>query len=82
MINYYINAPIKEKVWTNLGPEYGNDTGKRAIIVRALYGLKSAGADFCSHLGYCMQGLGYEPCLAEPYLWTKAEVRPDNNYKH
>jgi len=46
VLNAYITAPVKEKVWTILGPEFGHDSGKSAVIVRALYGLKSAGAAF------------------------------------
>ncbi len=46
VLNTYITAPITEKVWTVLGPEFGTDAGKSAIIVRAFYGLKSAGAAF------------------------------------
>jgi hypothetical protein len=26
--NAYLTAPIPEKVWTVLGPEFGDDTGK------------------------------------------------------
>ena len=50
VLNAYITAPCKEKVWTVLEPEFGHDAGKYAIIVPALYGLKSAGAAFCAHL--------------------------------
>ncbi len=46
VLNTYITAPVKEKVWTILGPEFGHDSGKSAVIVHALYGLKSAGAAF------------------------------------
>ncbi len=46
VLNAYITVPVKEKIWTILGPELGLDSGKSAIIVRALYGLKSAGAAF------------------------------------
>jgi hypothetical protein len=46
VLNAYITAPITERVWTVLGPEFGQDAGKSAMIVRALYGLKSAGAAF------------------------------------
>jgi hypothetical protein len=46
VLNAYITTPVKEKVWTILGSEFGHDSGKSAIIVRALYGLKSAGAAF------------------------------------
>jgi hypothetical protein len=34
--NAYLTAPITEKIWTVLGPEFGDDAGKRALIVRAL----------------------------------------------
>ncbi len=46
VLNAYITAPVKEKVWTILGPKFGLESGKSAVIVRALYGLKSAGAAF------------------------------------
>ena len=42
VLNAYLTAPVKEKVWTFLGPEHCEDAGKRAIIVRALYRLKSS----------------------------------------
>ena len=54
VLNAYITAPITKKVYTILGPEFGPDSGKTAIIVRALYGLKSAGAAFCAHLASFM----------------------------
>jgi hypothetical protein len=50
ILNAYISAPIKEKVWCVIGPEFSPDAGKSAIIVRALYGLKCAGAAFHAHL--------------------------------
>ena len=31
--NVYITIPAKEKVWAFLGPEHGEDAGKRSIIV-------------------------------------------------
>ncbi len=82
VLNAYIMAPVAEKIWTILGPEFGNDFGKTAIIVRALYGLKSAGAAFCAHLTSFMQQLGYTSCKADPDLWYKAETRPDNNFSY
>jgi hypothetical protein len=36
VFNTYITAPVKEKVWTVLGPEFGHYAGKSAIIVHAL----------------------------------------------
>jgi hypothetical protein len=49
VLNGYITVPITKKVWTVLGPKFGSDAGKSAIIMCALYGLKSAGAAVCSH---------------------------------
>jgi hypothetical protein len=46
--------------------------------VRALYGLKSAGADFRNHLAEYMNHLGWNPCRADRDLWMKAEIRPDD----
>jgi hypothetical protein len=48
--NAYLTAPITEKVWTVLGPKFVDDAGKSALIVKALYGLKSSGAVFRNHL--------------------------------
>jgi hypothetical protein len=76
ILNAYISALIKEKVWCALGPEFGPDAGKSAIIVRALYGLKSAGAAFHAHLADCMQHLGYTSFPANPDLWYKEVKQP------
>ena len=54
ILNAYIQEPVTEKVWTTLGPEFGKDTSKTAVIVIAFYDLKSAGAAFRSHLARCM----------------------------
>jgi Reverse transcriptase (RNA-dependent DNA polymerase) len=80
--NAYLTAPVSEKIWTTLGPEFGNDQGSKAIIVRALYGLKSAGASFRNHLAACMRQLGYTSCLADPDVWLRAETRPDDGFKY
>ncbi len=68
VLNAYITAPVKEKVWTILGPKFGLDSGKSAVIVRALYGLKSAGASFQAHLASFMCQMGYTSCKADPDL--------------
>jgi hypothetical protein len=80
--NAYLTAPITDKAWTVIGPEFGEDAGKRALIVRALYGLKSAGSIFRNHLESCMDQLGWKPCLADRYLWIKEETRPDDGVNY
>jgi hypothetical protein len=76
--NAYLTAPITDKIWTVLGPEFGDGAWKFALIVRALYGLKSAGAAFSNHLSECMKHLGWNPCRADRDLWMKSETRPDD----
>ncbi len=82
MLNAYITAPITERVWTVLGLEFRQDTGKSAMIVRALYGLKSEGAAFRAHLASCMRDMGYVSCKADPDLWLKAKTRPDDGTRY
>ena len=55
---------MTENIWTFLGQDFGEDAGRKAIVVRALYGLKSARADFRNSLEECMHHLGFLICHA------------------
>ena len=50
ILNVYVQAPATEKVWTTLGPEFGNNASKTVVIVRAFYGQNLTGASFRGHL--------------------------------
>ena len=65
----YLSAPTSEKHWILLGPEFGEDAGKYALIVCALYGGKHAGRDYWLYLRKCMTDLGFESCYADPDVW-------------
>ena len=82
ILNAYVQAPVTEKVQTTLGPEFGKDARRTAVIVRALYGLKPAGATFRSHLARCMEAVGYQSCKADQDLWLKLEIIPDYGVKY
>ncbi len=82
VLNTYITAPVTKKVWVVLGTEFGSDAGKSAVIVRALNGLKSAGATFRMHLASFMRQMGFTSCKADPDLWYTAETRPDDNFQY
>ena len=82
VMNALLTAPCAEKIWTTLGTEFGDDVGQKAILVRALYGLKSAGARFGNHIADCMRLLGYEPFRADPDLWFKAQLCPNNGFEY
>ena len=60
----------------------GKDAGKTTVIVRALCGLKSAGAAFRSHLANCIELLGYQSYKIDPDLWLKPEIRPEDGVKY
>ena len=79
--NACLTAPVSEKTWTRLGPEFGADSGKVAIIVHALHGLKSAGASFRNHLADCSGELGHASCKVDADVWLKAETRPGDGFK-
>ena len=70
-LNAYVKAPVTDKVWTTLGPEFGKDKCKMAVIVIALHVLKSARAANRSHNVRCLESLGYEFFMANPDLWLR-----------
>ena len=63
------------------GPEFGvENVDKVAIIVRALYGGKTSGADFWHHLRSCMEFLGFHSCKADPDLWMREAQKDDGSF--
>ena len=75
--NAYLNAPCRERVHVTVGPElFGQvHAGKTAVIVRALYGLKSAGAAWREHLSSVIQQqLKYKPSMADNDIYFKEKV--------
>ena len=79
--NAYLAAPNKEKVWTmftdQLGPEY---TGKKAIIAKALYGLRSSGRSFRDFLAMNLRELGFVSSKADPDLWLRSAKKPNGDH--
>jgi len=74
--NAYINAPTKEKVYTTAGLELSSDAGRPAIIVRALYGLKSSGARWRDHLAGILRQEGFTNSLADADVWMRKARKP------
>ena len=78
MMNAFIQAPTTEKYYIECGPEFGSETiGKKAVVTRALYGMKSSVGDFRNHLRDCMDHMGHKSCFADPDLWMRVS-RLDN----
>ena len=82
IINAYIKAPSGENIYNILGPEFKPYEGKIEIIVRALYGLKSVGEFFQSHLAKCMQFMVYKTCLDDPGMWMRPMNKLSDNFEH
>ena len=77
--NAYLNARTREKIFIICGREFGDSyVGRKALIVRALYGLKSSGAAWRSCLAEVLRDqLGYQSCRADGDVWFRASQRPD-----
>ena len=75
--NAYLNAPCKEKIWFEGGKECGDEIGKVLIVVRALYGLKSAGNSWRNALAEVLSDLHFESTKADPDVWIRAAKRDD-----
>ena len=70
--NAYLNSRTKEQVYIEAGPELGQKLkGKRLLIYKALYGLKSSSARIHEHLSIALRKLGYRPTKADSDLWIK-----------
>ncbi len=52
-------------------------TWSHVLIVRALYGLKSSGTVWCSHLANTLHHMGFTSSLADPDVWYKPATKPN-----
>ena len=70
--NAFLYGKTKEKVYIVAGPEFGPDLeGKRLIIDKALYGLKTSAARFHEHLSAKLRKMSFRPSKADPDLWIR-----------
>jgi hypothetical protein len=77
--NAYLNARTREKIYIICGREFGDQyVGRKAVIVRALYGLKSSGAAWRACLAEVLRDqLGYRSCRADNDVWFRPAQRSD-----
>jgi hypothetical protein len=67
--NAYLNAPCVVKIWFEGGIECGSDKGNVCVVVRALYGLKSAGASWHVTLAQALHDIGFVSTIVDPDVW-------------
>ena len=77
--NAFLSAPNLEKNWMTAGSEFGAEQGITFIVVRALYGLKSAAAAFRKFMAERLDDLGFTSSLADPDVWMRAAVKPNGD---
>ena len=79
--NAFLNGTTREKVFIIAGPEFGPDIeGKRLLIDKSLYGLKTSGARFHEHCSAKLKQMGFRPSKADADLWIKK--LPDGTYEY
>jgi hypothetical protein len=75
ILNAYLTADCRGKIWTKGGPEFGSEAGTIFLVKKALYGLKSAGAAFRSLLADALMDTGYRPTKTDPDVWLRPAVK-------
>jgi hypothetical protein len=69
--NAYVQASSLEKYYAIAGDEFGEDKGKTALIVRALYGLKSSGATWRANIAHTLSDMRFVPSCGDPDVWMR-----------
>jgi hypothetical protein len=78
----YLNAPCHECVHTICGDEFGHELkGRIAVIVKALYGLKTSAFAWRTHPAEKLCDLGYSACIADHDVWMRPNTKP-NGFKY
>jgi Reverse transcriptase (RNA-dependent DNA polymerase) len=81
----YLNAPCHKRVHTICGDEFGRELkGRIAVIVKALYSLKTSSFAWRTHLAETLRDLGYSACIADYNVWMRPNTKPNGfkNYKY
>jgi hypothetical protein len=73
--NAFLSAKNLEKHWMIAGPEFGDEEGKPFVVVRALYGLKSASAAFRAFMATKLDEIGFKSSTADPDVWLRPATK-------
>ena len=69
--NAYLHARTRERVCCLLGDEWGEDKGKYAIIIKAIYGLVSSAYEYHNYVMAAMLEMGWTSSEAQPDIWIR-----------
>jgi len=71
----FLSANNLEKHWLRAGPEFGEEQGKIFLVVRSLYGLKSASASFRAMMASRLDEAGFKSSVADHDVWMRPSVK-------
>jgi hypothetical protein len=78
--NAFLYGRTKEQTFVITGPKFGpNVEGKRLVIDKGLYGLRSSAACFHEHLAAKLQAIGFKPSWDDNDFWIQ---KKDNHYEY
>jgi hypothetical protein len=69
--NAFLYGITSERVYIIAGPEFGELQGRKLVIHKGLYGLRTSAARFHEHLAQKLTDLGFTPSRADPNLWLR-----------
>ena len=79
----YLQAPSSKKHYIICGKEFPLEMqGRVAIIRRALYSRKSAGANYWKHMQTCMEHLKFRSCEGDPDVWMRPAIKPGDGTEY
>ena len=78
----YLTAPCRKKIWTMAGLEFDSESGKKMLVVRALYGLKLSGMEFRAFLAEALYGLGYKSSVTDSDVWLRPDIKEKDGFKY
>lgn len=84
--NAYLQAETREKLWFKAGAEWGDRKDCIVIVTRALYGLKSSGAEWKkTFASYIKHTLGFDACIGcddDVYMKLQTDEHGNEYYSY
>ena len=80
--NAYLTVPCRENIWTMAAPKFGSESGKKMLVVRALYGLKFSGVAFRALLAEALYDLGHKSSMENTDVWLRPDIKEKYGFKY
>jgi hypothetical protein len=77
-----VQASSLEKYFSIAGDEFGDDKGEKALIVRALYGLKISGARWRAHTAHTLTDMNFTPSHGDLDVWMRMAFNQMTKVSH